>query len=88
MTPAEKLEAQKKLCADIQNLAIPHASTAIQRVTASIGLTSIAPNDTLMQKDMVEAADAALYAAKRRGRNTVAVHGFVRASDDDMALAS
>ena len=32
--------------------------------------------------------DAALYAAKHRGRNTVVEHGFVRINGDGMALAS
>jgi hypothetical protein len=36
----------------------------------------------------VEAADAALYAAKHRGRNAVVEHGFVRVTDSGMSLAS
>jgi GGDEF domain-containing protein len=39
--------------------------------------------------NLIEAADATLYAAKHRGHNAVAEHGFVRVTDEDgMALAS
>ena len=71
----------------IQELAIPHATTATQRVTASIGLASTMPNETQTQKDLVEAADAALYSAKHHGRNTVVCHGFADAVDTHLALA-
>ena len=73
----------------VQNLAIPHRGSSHQSVTVSVGVACTRPNDTLKPGDLIEAADAALYAAKHRGRNAVVEHGFVRLSDDGaMAMAS
>ncbi len=77
----------ERIRAAIQTLAIPHATTATQRVTVSVGLASITPNESRSPKDLVEAADAALYAAKHRGRNAVVCHGMTRPSEPPMALA-
>ncbi len=74
--------------AAIQNLAMPHLTSSHQTVTASVGVASTKPNDTARPGDLIEAADAALYAAKHRGRNTVVEHGVARMSDGSMALAS
>jgi diguanylate cyclase (GGDEF)-like protein len=74
--------------AAIQNLAMPHRTSSHQTVTASVGVASAKPNDTARPGDLIEAADAALYAAKHRGRNTVVEHGVARMSDGSMALAS
>jgi diguanylate cyclase (GGDEF)-like protein len=74
--------------AAIQNLAMPHRTSSHQTVTASVGVASTKPNDTARPGDLIEAADAALYAAKHRGRNTVVEHGVARMSDGSMALAS
>src|SRR4051812_4610966 len=74
--------------AAVQALAIPHATSGHQTVTVSIGVAATLPNDTQRPGDLIEAADAALYAAKHRGRNTVVEHGFVRLIDEaGMALA-
>jgi diguanylate cyclase (GGDEF)-like protein len=70
--------------------ALPHSTSAYQNVTVSVGVASTRPNDTQRPGDLIEAADAALYAAKHRGRNAVVEHGFVRANEggNGMAMAS
>jgi diguanylate cyclase (GGDEF)-like protein len=67
--------------AAVQNLALPHRTSSHLYVTVSVGVACSKPNDALRPGDLIEAADAALYAAKHRGRNTVVEHGFVRTDD-------
>jgi diguanylate cyclase (GGDEF)-like protein len=57
--------------AAIQNLAMPHCTSHYQTVTLSVGVACAKPNDGQRPGDLIEAADAALYAAKHRGRNAV-----------------
>ncbi|MDT9136236.1 diguanylate cyclase, partial [Escherichia coli] len=74
----------------VQDLCLPHLTSSHQRVTVSVGVACARPNDSLLPGDLIEAADAALYAAKHRGRNTVVEHGFVRITGavGDIAMAS
>jgi diguanylate cyclase (GGDEF)-like protein len=72
----------------VQELAMPHATSHYRTVTVSVGVACSAPNDAQRPGDLIEAADAALYAAKHRGRNTVVEHGFVRVADGVISLAS
>jgi diguanylate cyclase (GGDEF)-like protein len=74
--------------AAIWNLAVPHASSAHQRVTVSVGVAAATPATLDTARDLFEAADASLYAAKRRGRNTVVEHGFVRAYGTAVSLTA
>jgi diguanylate cyclase (GGDEF)-like protein len=70
----------------VENIAMPHVTSSYQTVTVSVGVACTKPNPAQRPLDLIEAADAALYAAKRRGRNAVVQHGFVRLTDG-IALA-
>jgi diguanylate cyclase (GGDEF)-like protein len=86
------LEIGEMVRAAVLDLAMPHCTSTYQTVTVSVGVACTRPNDTQRPGDLIEAADAALYAAKHRGRNAVVEHGFVRLTDGGggggMALAS
>jgi diguanylate cyclase (GGDEF)-like protein len=56
----------------VEELAIPHAADGRARVvTISIGVSASVPAGAISQAETITAADAALYAAKRAGRNQV-----------------
>ncbi|MFH1344552.1 MAG: diguanylate cyclase [Pseudomonadota bacterium] len=82
------LEIGEMVRSAVQDLALPHATSNFLTVTASVGVACTRPNEKQQPGDLIEAADAALYAAKHRGRNAVVEHGFVRLTDGGMAMAS
>src|SRR5712672_2139935 len=82
------LEIGEIVRAAVQDLAVPHCTSNYQAVTVSVGVACTKPNDTQCPGDLIEAADAALYAAKHRGRNAVVEHGFARITNGAVALAS
>lgn len=82
------LEVGEIVRAAIQDLGLPHATSSHQTVTVSVGVAATLANAAQSPHEMIEAADAALYAAKHRGRNTVVEHGFAKLVDEvGMALA-
>jgi len=58
----------------VEDLAIKHSESPCGHVTVSIGVESVVPDRFQTTDDLIEAADNALYAAKRRGRNAVVAH--------------
>jgi diguanylate cyclase (GGDEF)-like protein len=58
----------------IEDLLIEHSEAPCGHVTISVGVEALVPEKYQTVENLVEAADNALYAAKRRGRNTVVTH--------------
>jgi diguanylate cyclase (GGDEF)-like protein len=58
----------------IEDLMINHSESPIGHVTISLGVESMVPEKFQSYANLIEAADGALYAAKRRGRNAVVAH--------------
>lgn len=59
---------------------IEHKGSPFGQVTMSIGLASVTPSATLAAASMIEAADEALYRAKRGGRSRTEIAELERAA--------
>jgi len=68
----EARTAAERVRAAVEALDEPHVMVAAGRVTVSIGVATIVPTAQETPEQLVAAADAQLYQAKRGGRNRVA----------------
>jgi len=70
--PQGARQVAEEIRAEIKKLAIKHQTSEISNsVTLSLGIACRVPNSDLAPQDLIELADAALYEAKRRGRNRI-----------------
>lgn len=73
-TAIEARVVAQRLLEAVQALGIPHAANAASGascVTISIGFASLTPSDVDSKAGLAQLADAALYQAKRLGRNRI-----------------
>jgi diguanylate cyclase (GGDEF)-like protein len=59
--------------AGIRDLRIPHEGSSCKYVTVSVGCAAFTPTAEMNQMELLRLADAALYDAKKVGRNCVRV---------------
>jgi diguanylate cyclase (GGDEF)-like protein len=70
---ARAMRLAEAICNSIESLGMPHADSSYEKVTVSIGVAVIIPDNTLQAESLVHQADEALYHAKHQGRNRVAL---------------
>jgi diguanylate cyclase (GGDEF)-like protein len=66
----------RRLMHELEMLDLPHAASPTSpRLTVSIGIATMAPDEQTQASSLVQAADALLYRAKADGRNRYVVSG-------------
>lgn len=71
---ASALGMAQKVAQAVQALALPHAMSPLGQLSVSIGVAAWVPAPDGAPEALVEAADTALYQAKKQGRNQVVLH--------------
>jgi len=69
----EALEIAERVRQAIEGLNIPHQAAPFGAVTVSVGVATLRVEQAVNARQLIEAADASLYEAKRRGRNAVCI---------------
>lgn len=87
LLPETDLESARRLgnriCAEIEELAIEHSGSTFGVATVSIGIAVVSPRLGSDTGELIQAADRALYDAKRDGRNRVCAIDVTHAESRD-----
>ena len=82
--PTADLEASRaraeRIRSKLRELTVLHQGQSVGVITVSVGVAAL-PTHGTSAKELLQAADAALYAAKREGRDRVATAEVVEVSD-------
>lgn len=71
----EAKQSATKLCDIVNRLNLPHKGSHISdHVTISAGIARMQPGERLLDTELVQMADEALYTAKDKGRNCIEVY--------------
>ncbi|TAM49972.1 MAG: GGDEF domain-containing protein [Paraburkholderia sp.] len=81
----EALTIAERICEAVEQTATPHAGSPYRTLTVSVGVASGGRSARSEPGLLIEAADAALYQAKRSGRNRVnSAPGMVREENSNV----
>ncbi|GAC1572276.1 MAG: hypothetical protein NVS3B7_02900 [Candidatus Elarobacter sp.] len=86
--PADAARVAERVREEVRGLAVPHPGSPAGILTISAGAASIVPRRTRRSRLLVERADAALYVAKRSGRDRVSLSGNISVSVPDAITVS
>jgi diguanylate cyclase (GGDEF)-like protein len=73
----EAMKAAERLRRAVEEARVMHEASPRGIVTISVGVASLVPEEGQSAHQLVDAADASLYEAKRRGRNRAVAHPVV-----------
>jgi diguanylate cyclase (GGDEF)-like protein len=71
---AAALQMGERMRAAVYDLGLDHGASPLGRVTISVGCAALRPGNATDPAELLRDADAALYGAKRRGRNRVEIN--------------
>ena len=76
----------ERICSKLHDLNVMHQGRSVGAITASFGVAAL-PDHGINEKDLLQAADAALYRAKGNGRDRVELAQSISSAPDSLRCA-